>query len=226
MNPEKTIFVKLTVIKDKLFKEKPTLHLDNFINNIFKLIEIKNNDKNVTYWFNSATDEWDKELYYQFIYAFIIVIYGSNVGEEDITTKKMISSSLSKDAIPEGMILFHKLHEDKHLQYFLNQFINSPFFKSNQIKDNLLKQIMSLHGYYENKEICDILKEYKQSEYFLIIRDMFISTRLQYYNEDVTLKEKFHYQYKTYPFLIKGMMVHYDNERIRGEILLKEKQNK
>ncbi len=224
MNPEKTIFVKLAIIKDQLFKDKSTLHIDNFMNNIFHLIE--NNKNNEKYWYNITTDEFDNELYYQFIYCMIIVVYGSNVGEEDKKTKKLISSSFAKDAVGEGMIVFHKLHEDNHLQFFLTQFINSSFFKNNQIMDNLLKQILIIKDYTNNKEINEIMTQYNQSKYFLIIRDMFISTRLQYYDADVTTRQKFHYQYKNYPLLMKGLMKHYKKEKNRSEILLNEKENK
>lgn len=231
MDAQGTIFIKLLNIKETLFKEKPSLHLDNFINTIMKIIEIQSNNTNEKFWFNTTTDEWNKELYYQFTYLFIIVLYGSYLGAEDKTTKKIMSSCSAKDAVPEGMIIFHELHKDKHLQFFLQQFINSTFFKnknnnSNKIKENLLKNILTFNDYTDNKEINDIITKYNQSKYFLIIRDLFISTRFQFYHEDVTIQKNFKDQFKGYPLLMKGMMNHYEKERIRGEILLKEKEEK
>jgi len=218
------IIFKLFEIKKQFFHDSKTIYLDAMTNCTIKLFDYIDNSKNEIFWYNSLTKEWNDEIYCQFIYNFIIVIYATEeISEEQKTTKEVVKCT-ARDAIPEGMKVFHELHKDPYLKKFLDRFISTNYLNNpTNVLKPFLKSILEQNNYLKDEKITDLIKRDPNSKYFLIFRDLYFSCLLCRENSNQIIRNGFMKDFTNYPILIKGMVKIYDIEK---EAAIKSKKVK
>jgi hypothetical protein len=217
------IICKLFDIKKQFFPNSQTNYLDMMIKCTIELFDSIDNSKDDTFWYNSLIKDWTDELYSEFIYNFLIVIYATEeIAEENKITKKVVKCT-SRDAIPEGMKVFHELHKDPDLKKFIDRFISTDYLnKPKNVLDPFFQKILEENKYDQDVKIMDLKNRDSKSKYFLIIRDLFFSCLLLRKHLNQRIREAFMKDFVVYPILIKGMVKIYDKE----EAALKSKKVK